>query len=211
MSNFLQIIYTIRSFFWAFVLIWLAKKHGMKNWRPAGWSLCHFSAVYTQDLSGLWCNLISFYANRGLNWEALEWYLTGYKEFQLRAESIPIFARKWLCSWFSQLVAAFALFHVYAPYTGLWAMDGVDSISAVLWVPGGVSGNHLYSEIFSKIVLCFVTMAVLIFSSPIFQKQEKQASSSESFKRILDFDAESWRTALLTVRYGHNNSNFQRI
>lgn len=119
-----------------------------------GWSLCHFSAVYTQDLSGLWCNLISFYANRGLNWEALEWYLTGYKEFQLRAESIPIFARKWLCSWFSQSVAAFALFHVYAPYTGLWAMDGVDSISAVLWVPGGLVATICTLKSFLK--LCCV-------------------------------------------------------
>lgn len=108
-SYHIQIICTSRSFFELLSLIWLAKKHGMKNWQPLGWSLCHFNAVHAV-LNGLSCKLISFYVNRELNWEALEWHLIGYKEFQLRAELIPVFARKWVCSWLSQLVRTCEIF-----------------------------------------------------------------------------------------------------
>lgn len=47
-------------------------------------------------------------------------------------------------------VVVFALFHVYASYTEVWFMDGVGNVTAVLSKCGGVGGNHLYSEIFSK-------------------------------------------------------------
>lgn len=61
-------------------------------------------------------------------------------------------------------LAVFTVFNTYIPYTEVLSMDGVDNISAVLWICGGVfSGKCSSAETFSKTAV-FGSTFVLIFS-----------------------------------------------
>lgn len=85
---------------------------------------------------------------------------------------IPVFIRKlifslfriffddglWKFCWFSPCLMC-------APHTAMLCVDGVGSISAVLWKRAGVfSGKQISTEMFSKIVQCFVSTFVSFIS-----------------------------------------------